>query len=483
MQIVNRTTNILRIVYFLIFCCVLSIIFTFYSGAANVDSELTAKCNFTVSGGQKISLITDNSHSTKIKFAQAGLITVTANEQIAGVYIIWDKPPGMWTLDIGDKSLTCGTNNFIHEYIKIDTEATELKVNALEGSTICDVRVFGTGDVPSDVQIWQPPYEKADMVLLPTHADDEHLYFGGTMPLYAGQLGLKLQVVYLTNHWGQSVRPHELLNGLWTVGITAYPIMSNFNDTPTYDIESALKIYDKEKWIQFQVEIIRRFKPSVILGHDINGEYGHGAHILNTQSLMQALEISSDPTKYPESAEKYGVWDVPKTYLHIWPKNQIKMNWDIPLEKFGGKTAFQMAEAGYNCHKSQHIFGLAVGRKGYSDCQSFGLYRTTVGLDIRGGNFFENIDTYVNDPVDTTQPVKETQPDTTVEDSSQTVPAKNTNDPTDILPNGSTQTGNADTIGKTHNIILKGMLHITPIILLSSAFIIFLIYRKRFKTK
>ena len=37
-------------------------------------------------------------------------------------------------------------------------------------------------------------YEDADMLLLPTHADDEHLWFGGTMPYYAGELGYKVQV-------------------------------------------------------------------------------------------------------------------------------------------------------------------------------------------------------------------------------------------------------------------------------------------------
>ena len=87
---------------------------------------------------------------------------------------------------------------------------------------------LGAGETPSWVQQWNPPLEKADMLLASTHADDELLWFGGAMPVYAGQFGKKVQVSYLIRHgYG---RTHELLDGLWTVGITNYPILSDFGD-------------------------------------------------------------------------------------------------------------------------------------------------------------------------------------------------------------------------------------------------------------
>ena len=144
--------------------------------------------------------------------------------------------------------------------------------------------------------------------------------------------------------------------------------------------------------LNFQVELLRRFKPEVVIGHDLKGEYGHGAHMLNAYALTLAVEYAADSTKYISSYEKYGAWDTPKLYLHLYEENKILMNWDIPLERFNGLTAFEMAVQGYDCHKSQHIWSFAV-RQGESqyDCRWFGLYRSLVGPDVEKNDVFENI--------------------------------------------------------------------------------------------
>ena len=227
--------------------------------------------------------------------------------------------------------------------------------------------------------------------MLPTHSDDDHLYFGGTMPYYGAELGMRVQVAYITNHWGEPVRTHELLNGLWTVGITAYPVISDFKDKYTDSLETARDIYDSDEMRGYIVELIRRFKPYVLLAHDLQGEYGHGAHMLSALLVTEAVQISMDDTHYPDSAQKYGTWDVPKTYLHNYEENQICMEWDKPLDRFGGKTGFEMAKEGFACHESQLKYDLAVIKNGRSSCRFFGLYRSIVGTDVKGDDFFENI--------------------------------------------------------------------------------------------
>ena len=155
--------------------------------------------------------------------------------------------------------------------------------------------------------------------------------------------------------------------------------------------------------------MLRRFRPKVVVSHDLNGEYSHGTHILTAYALTEAVAVSSDAEKYPESADEYGVWDVPKTYLHLYGEGKITMIWDEPLDAFGGKTAFTVSQEAFMCHKSQHwtwfyrwMYGsinnkitLASEIKKYSPMY-FGLYRTTVGLDqnTEDGDFFENIKTY-----------------------------------------------------------------------------------------
>ncbi|MBP5750076.1 MAG: hypothetical protein J6X24_04740, partial [Firmicutes bacterium] len=91
-------------------------------------------------------------------------------------------------------------------------------------------------------------------------------------------------------------------------------------------------------------------------------------------------------------AQKLPAFQTSKVYLHLWPENAVHMNWDKPLSRFGGKTAFEMAVAGFACHASQQQW-FQVGRKGVFDCAAFGLYFTTGGTDTQldDPDFFENL--------------------------------------------------------------------------------------------
>lgn len=338
-----------------------------------------------------LSKITDASYTSKIQMQTGDELTLSSDTPIGALYLIFDRPPAPYTVQNGETTIHCGENGFLHETIYIPNPQTELTIHLSE-SVLCDVYAFSKGTLPDFVQDWNKPYDDCDLLLLPTHADDEHIFFGGIMPYYAGQQGKKVQVAYLTNHWGEPYRPHELLNGLWTVGVRAYPVISEFNDLYSMSLDHAKTLYDTEQMLAYQVELLRRFKPEVVIGHDVNGEYGHGVHQLNTYLLMQAVEQSADPNAFADSAQKYGTFDVPKTYLHLYEKNAFVMDVDEPLSAFGGKTAYEMAVEGFAQHRSQQKW-FSVEKSGKYDCRKFGLYRTTVGLDTGIGDLFEHIKT------------------------------------------------------------------------------------------
>ena len=128
---------------------------------------------------------------------------------------------------------------------------------------------------------------------------------------------------------------------------------------------------------------------------------------VTAKALTEAIYIAADETQFPESVDRYGIWETQKLYLHLYEENPIVMDYDIPLEAFDGKTAFEMTQEGFACHKSQHwtwfykwIYGTAdkpikkaTDIRSYSPCH-FGLYYTQVGPDVIGGDFLENIVTY-----------------------------------------------------------------------------------------
>jgi len=360
-------------------------------------------------------------------------ITLENDEGIAHVYVIFDKIYGEWTVTEPQSGMehTVGKNGFLHEYIDVVQlfgKAPRSLVLSFDGDAyVAEVYGFSEGTLPQWVQRWEPPLEKADILLLSSHSDDEQLFFAGILPYYAGERDVDVQVVYLISHFDTHDRPHEQLNGLWTVGVRNYPIISDFPDLFSESLDGAISAFNAkgctyEDFTSYIVENLRRFKPQVLITHDVEGEYGHGTHIYCTDVVMNSLEKLSDPAFCPESAEKWGVWDVPKTYLHLYGENQITMDWDTPLEAFGGKTAFEMTVAGFECHKSQHwtwfydwIYGSssspvtkASDIKTFSPCL-YGLYRTTVGADVVGGDFLENIVPYKDQAPPETEP-PETEP-------------------------------------------------------------------------
>ena len=354
--------------------------------------DLTGFLTAGLSDGTSASALLDRDYVTKRAINAGTSLEISAPEDIYSLYFIWDLPPGEWRLSSSGIQ-SCGSNGFIHEYIELSSPARE--ITALlppNGSTLCDVYAFSDGAAPEWVQTWRPPWDEADLLALPTHADDEHLYFVGVLPYYAGELGYKVQVAYLTNHWNEPPRPHELLNGLWTVGIRNYPVISNFNDRYADTLQEAQAIYGLDNIVDYQVELLRRFKPLVVVGHDPGGEYGHGVHMLNAYALRIAVVNAADSAYAPASYEQYGAWDVPKLYLHLLSENAITMDWDVPLDNFDGATARDLAVAGYACHLSQQHWAFAVPRNGPTG-QKFGLARSLVGPDIIGGDMFENIET------------------------------------------------------------------------------------------
>ncbi len=390
-----------------------------YAEAPNdeaANSTVITDAQFSAEGFSNTARLNDD-YQRSASSSEKGTISIHSDKAIASLYVVFHRLPPKWTLSDGSgKTAVCGENTFLHEFVdvkeKLGAVSNDITLSFDSEVSIAEIYAFSDGELPDWVQIWEPSCEKADILLLSAHADDEQLFFAGMLPYYAGELGLAVQVVYFTNHFATYDRPHEELDGLWTVGVRSYPAMSEFPDVYSETLDQALNGYkysgyEYEELAGYVVDEIRRFKPLVVISHDANGEYGHGTHMLCSKLAKEAADTAADPEYRPESAQQYGVWQPQKTYIHCHPENKITMNWDIPLERFNGKTAFQMSQLGYQQHKSQHIFpGLLEWLNGkynnitkasqihaYSPCD-FGLYKTTVGADVMGGDFLENVKTY-----------------------------------------------------------------------------------------
>ncbi len=343
-------------------------------------------------------------------------LTLEYSGGIGSLYFIFATEYGAYTVTDNTTGKVCswGEAGFLHDFLDLEaafgTAPASVTVTFPEGPvSILELYAYSSGQVPDTVQKWrQAKAGKTDIILFSTHGDDEQLFFAGLLPYYAVERDYEVLVVYLTDHRSHSpYRVHEMLNGLWAVGVRAYPVLGQFPDfrrdtlVETYMVFQSMG-HSREDILGYILEQLRRYKPQAVIGHDFAGEYSHGQHMVYAELLAEALELSNDPEAYPELAEQYGLWDVPKAYFHLYEENPIVMDWDQPLESFGGMTAFEVTKyRGFLCHESQvkdfwywiGPYEKAADIPKYNPCQ-FGLYRSTVGPDTQKNDFFENLVSY-----------------------------------------------------------------------------------------
>lgn len=381
------TSSIIKTVMSLLFVLALVIIF-------NESSVSAEQLDIMIDATGNASKLTDGSYSTTVDYSLGDNIIISSDTPIDSLYIIWDSPVSQWTLDTGSQKLICGTNGFLHEYIKLPESTENLSINIHDTCRISDIYAFSEGDVPDYVQVWEKPCETSDFLVFSTHADDEILFLGGVLATYGGEASLPVQVCYLTNYWnGLHIREHEKLDGLWECGIRNYPVNGDFDDLFSETLQQAESVYVYDDILDYVTSQIRRFKPNITVTQDLDGEYGHGGHMILAKAVTEAVENSMSATFFPDSASEYGVWDVKKTYLHLYPENEITLDLRHPLSKLNDRSALQTAKDAYLKHVSQQWCWFYVSDTNEYSCSRFGLYRSTVGADT-GSDMTENITTY-----------------------------------------------------------------------------------------
>jgi len=378
----------------------------FYVGGSVKEAvHITNKCTITNSKGKK----DDTLYSANFTYGWVNksgsdyvIVTLPDSPTAECMVLYWNKAPEDYRIRIEDAA-----GNIIEESesnnpariwnINIKLPENAKKVYITTSSTenmLCKIRVYEQGKVPECVQDWQALPEDVDLMLVVAHKNDETLYFSGTISKYIAE-GKTVGVVVITEH-GNRMGQEELFECLWMQGMVYQPIILNRWDGKSSYEEIARIWGGYDECTGEIVELIRHYTPEVVLSMDLEGEFGHVEHVMCADMTVSAVERSLDASWYPESAAEYGVWDVPKLYLHLYDKtHKLNIDFDTPLEMFDGCTAMEMAYAAFDRYQSQiqlhHTYSLDNDGIIY-DKTCFGLYRSTVGEDVLNNDFFEHID-------------------------------------------------------------------------------------------
>lgn len=367
--------------------------------------DITGECKFKVSYAKfKYTQMTDKKYTTHWESNQAKQpwVQLTAPEgtPIQGLYICFAEMPERWELQVpgrGGAWVTAveGDTRFMHVWVPLPEPAAKVRLAVTqEGKyTLCINELFALseGEVPDWVQQWEPTEEKADILFLATHPDDELIFFAGAIPTYAAERGKRVVVAYFSR--SNIARQSELLNGLWSMGVRHYPLWGAFRDHYPKSVDEAFRSAGgKDEVMGWVTSLYRRFRPEVVVSQDVNGEYGHPQHKMIAQAAQSCVAYAADETMFPDSLADYGAWQVKKLYLHLWPENQIVFDWTVPLASMGGKSGIELATYAYTLHKTQAASGMSVTETGTEyDNRVFGLAFTTVGEDEQKNDFLEHI--------------------------------------------------------------------------------------------
>ncbi len=386
---------------------------------SEIAENITGECKFTLcSTARKYTTMTDGKYTTywESKKIKNPWVMISSDTPMYGLYMCFRRMPDSYEIQVPAsraenykqwtwKTIAEGDTRFQHAFVELDG-ITAVRIISTQTKALQmgfnEIFVFGKGEIPEWVQRWEETEEKADVMFLSAHPDDELLFMGGAIPTYDVAMDKRVIVVYLT--WSNTTRRSELLNGLWTMGVRNYPVLGAFSDSYSSKAEDAYEKLGKQKVLEWITEIFRRYKPEVVVTHDLKGEYGHGQHKMMADACVQGYTLAADETSYPESAAQWGTWQVKKLYLHLYgeEEDQTRFDWTVPMECFGGKSSFDVACEAYLKHVTQESAEIKIRGKWhrlsmeetgsmYSNT-SFGLYATEVGADETHTDFLEHLE-------------------------------------------------------------------------------------------
>lgn len=400
----------------IIFALILMSIGLLPVSAASIEArDITAVSSAATEGFYNPQIVFDGNYRDYTNAYNGAVITAKNADGIGYVYLILENPAKEYTVTDTEKNevRTFGSSGMIHELLDLKQAfgylPTAIRIDMDFHIAVSEIYFFSDGTLPDWVQRWEKPLTESDMLLLVSHSDDDQLFFAGLLPLYAGERGLKVQVAYFTNHNDVANRRHELLDGLWHTGVRNYPIIAEFPDLYSESLDEALAVYKSyggytaDDFNDFVYELIQGTRPLVVVTHDLNGEYGHGTHILCANAAINAMHKATVPDKYGDID---GKWHIAKLYLHLYEENVLTLDIDKPLSAFDGKSAFKVSQEAFGYHLSQHwtwFYGWLYGKNGAEITVSteitthspreYGLYSSAVGMDKSHNDMFENLET------------------------------------------------------------------------------------------
>jgi hypothetical protein len=327
---------------------------------ADVYAEKPAESLYlNISSESPVPNISDKDVSTYEAFGSGDSLTA-AGGNIHTVYIVWQEPPSSpAALEADGKTYALGAYGFLHEIVRLDAPVSSFKLSFASEARVAEIYAYSNGVLPPQLQDWNPPLLKTDLLVVVPQIGDELTQFGGLLPLFADK-EFDVQVATLTRpDEAGTVLYHEFLDALWMAGVRNYPVSGPFidSDAARAEVFAAENEYSREKVLDYQVQLLRRFKPEVAITAGIYGGDGYGIRTLCAGTLLDAVYSCGNSVHFPNSAAAFGLWEVKLLYLRGYDENMLILDYSAPLSSFGGASALSAAKTALLQYSSGGVTG------------------------------------------------------------------------------------------------------------------------------
>ncbi|MCC5915799.1 MAG: PIG-L family deacetylase [Cryomorphaceae bacterium] len=166
--------------------------------------------------------------------------------------------------------------------------------------------------------------------------------------------------------------------------------------------EESLEKWGHEEILADVVLVIRKFKPDVIINRfPPDRRAGHGHHEASAILAEEAFEAAADPNFHPESAKKYGVWQVKNIF---WNTSTWWVT-DLDTSRVGKGSLLHLDVGGYQPLLGKNLGELASESRSMHKSQGFGIarlrgkipeYLELVKGDSCYHSIFDHVDTTLN---------------------------------------------------------------------------------------
>ena len=362
------------------------------TGSGEEAANLTGQCTFFLSDRLNTTVpwnLLDDSIETGMTLPADRQLGISWKNDtgVDSVFIAFQHEPEHCTIiqldETGEELSREPCPVFMYCFVKVQARTRTVVLHTEDPVRICMLRAYGEGNVP-DAHLWDYRVKKLDYMVFAMHPDDDALFLGAVVPIYGAEQGKEGRIVYCTP--STRTRMTEAQNGAWVMGLRNAPLFGPFGDYPHEGHEDRAHLFETWEVARFVVRLLREHKPEVVFSQDLLGEYGHWQHRRLSKAVLEAAELSADPSYDPYSAELFGVWRVKKLYLHLYPENRIHLPATEPLAAFDGKNAAEVAAEAFACHQSQLRTRYSVRNEGVYSLSDFGLVYTVVGADTPGVN-------------------------------------------------------------------------------------------------